>query len=436
MPQSTASRLRQVARQANILTLRNGLHWLNLASTLESLIHALQRERGTKHWFLKQASNQAADALSLAQTTVDASYETTETAVRNIIERLPATGSGALCLRLAECLETRQTLEALRRETTTGSLSAERCFDAYCELLEPLLRAIPDTISLWVDPSLAVRAMAMLSIMQAREYAGQERALATPGFVQRQFARALLDRLASTIEHQERCLTQAQAFLQPDEQVKLDALLPDHENAVFERLRRMPYTTAGRAHDNTGDGLDRQWFNIASARLDAMLAVQLHIGRSLSQSLIERLEVLGDDTAAHPQASAARNDDRHTGMSLYLPLSQPASSSAPDTIPNKIVDLPPGLGQAVMTLLHRQHLDLSRAQEALTLAQDSARDFKVLERAKTRLMQWYGWTEDRAHRELRRLAMNHGRKATDIAALLLELAERPEDAPDKSLTPR
>lgn len=65
----------------------------------------------------------------------------------------------------------------------------------------------------------------------------------------------------------------------------------------------------------------------------------------------------------------------------------------------------------------------ARLQRELTEARSELADRKVIERAKGILMRAKGLTEDEAYRQLRRKAMNEGRKIADIAGSIVTAAE-------------
>lgn len=65
----------------------------------------------------------------------------------------------------------------------------------------------------------------------------------------------------------------------------------------------------------------------------------------------------------------------------------------------------------------------ARLQRELTEARSELADRKVIERAKGILMRAKGLTEDEAYRQLRRKAMNEGRKIADIAGSIVTAAD-------------
>ena len=77
--------------------------------------------------------------------------------------------------------------------------------DHYCRILRHLLSIVPQLNDSIDDPQIAGRFVALYSLMQGKELAGQERALGAIGFTQGYFDDGIRQRLVDRIDGQQAC---------------------------------------------------------------------------------------------------------------------------------------------------------------------------------------------------------------------------------------
>jgi AmiR/NasT family two-component response regulator len=81
------------------------------------------------------------------------------------------------------------------------------------------------------------------------------------------------------------------------------------------------------------------------------------------------------------------------------------------------------LDRAVLDLLNAQSHRLQKMEEELGTVRASLNERKVIERAKGLLMAHRQLSEEDAHRTMRQMAMNQGRRLVDVAQAVLAMAE-------------
>jgi hypothetical protein len=430
MPTSTAYRAQRAALQAQTSQLTACLSLHDLTRVIGQTVHAVQRERGATQWFLNGNEPAAIQALTAAITATHQVMPALDTRIDALLGMPPLPGAASLYQRLATALHALRDLDTTRKACRDRQQHSRDAFSAYSSLIQKLLAAVFETVGLWSAPEHASNVLALFSLMQAKEYAGQERALGMAGLLREQFSPDDQTRLNQLIRAQEHCLERADAFMAPADRDTLALSLNRLDLAALERVRRR--ILGGDDLRRKADSLGPAWFQIASARIDALLALENALQDNLYEDTQARLNVVlahleraDSDPAAFALTPISEQGWRdRSGIYLLLSQEQADHLDRPDA---QVVEdpMPRGVGDALMNLLHEKNRDLHQAQQAQAKAEALAREIRVLERAKTRLVQWYGWTEDQAHRELRRMAMNQGRKVIDIAGVLAELHDKP-----------
>lgn len=385
----------------------------NLVDVTTRLVHHLQRERGLTNLYLASQGKRFSEA-RLEQLVASRQLEAEW---RTQFERLDASaaqaGHGArLFSRIAYVLQGLDGLDALRQRLCNGGWDAPRATEAYVRLIAALLAVVFEAADSATDPQVSRRLVALFNFTQGKEFAGQERALGSALLVRGQADASEQQRLLHLIESQERCLEVFAAFASPEIRAMLTAPHASNTLAELERLRRVLCTAAHGAA--LKPELSQTWFDVCSARIDAMKGVEDRLTADLRAACGEKIAQAQAELDSFGALSAQPAPDP---LVFYL---APADSGPPSGTPQGF-GLP--LDRSVLELVHDQARRLQAMSDELEATRASLNERRLIERAKGLLMAHRQLSEAEAHKTLRQMAMNQNRRLVDVAEAVLAMAE-------------
>jgi hypothetical protein len=409
------------AKSCDIADLRQLALTSSLVHAISELVHALQRERGMSNLYLGSKAQRCAQALhqQVTETTV------VQAALLGCLDSLDtaASGRGAgarLFSRIAYVLQGLDALAALRREVQQQTWTPARATRAYIRLINGLLAVVFEAADSACDPLISRRLVALFNFMQAKEFAGQERATGSALFAAGQAEPAAQQRLLHLIESQERCLQVFADFTREGTEPPWAVPSLMAPPAAQERLRRILCTTpAGGALDSS---LSQAWFDACTDGIDAMKDTEEQLCAGLKTLCETRIAAATTDLMLHGRL-----------------LERQAHSTAPDPIAaapffweetdDRVSEPPPAqaygpqLGRSILDLVQEQARRLQAVSDELETVRASLNERRLVERAKGLLMAHRNLREDEAHKTLRQMAMNQNRRIIDVAEALLSMAE-------------
>jgi Nitrate and nitrite sensing/ANTAR domain len=421
----SALRFLKAAHEAEANELQRLTHAATLVDALSNLIHGLQRERGLANRYLAVAINSAradpcaeerrarryAEWVQQTQHCVEV-----ERGVRDGLSVTPVIRSSSdarLLARLAHAIQGLDALPQLRELIATRQFEHRQAVEAYSQVVASLLAVVFEAADSGTDPAITRLLVALFNQLQAKEWAGQERALGAAMWTAGRTDEDLLQRLRHLIDAQERCLAVAAEFSQP---IVADLAVT---TACADRMARLAQLRARLLESGalSGDGEDESWFSTCTARMDDMKTVADQMVRELVALCHQRLAVT---TAEVERLEAMANQAQPAYTSALAFFSMACSTKAAAWEPyaaldsgHRRVDL------AVINLVQHQAQRLETMQTELEAAKVSLHERKRIERAKGMLMSQRRMSEDDAHRFLRQCAMNQGRRLVDVADGLL-----------------
>jgi hypothetical protein len=409
------------AKSCDIADLRQLALTSSLVDAIGELVHALQRERGMSNLYLGSKAQRCAQALS---------QQVMETAAVQaaLLERLDsldtaASGRGAgarLFSRIAYVLQGLDALPTLRHEVQRQSWTPARATAAYIRLINGLLAVVFEAADSASDPLISRRLVALFNFMQAKEFAGQERATGSALFAAGQAEPAAQQRLLHLIESRERCLQVFADFTREGTEPPWTVPPSMAPPAAQERLRRILCTTpAGGALDST---LSQPWFDACTDGIDAMKGTEVQLCAGLKTLCEARIAAATTDLMLHGdllerQAQSTAPDPIEAASFFW------AENDARATEPPPAQAYGPQLGRSILDLVQEQARRLQAVSDELETVRASLNERRLVERAKGLLMAHRNLREDEAHKTLRQMAMNQNRRIVDVAEALLSMAE-------------
>lgn len=347
-----------------------------LVSHLSRLVHMLQCERGASNiWLCSQGQLYAAECKASR-----ALVDETLSAFHRSLNPPSALSGSALCERIAMALDDLERLGTLREAIVNQNITAHLATEQYSRTLRHLLSIIPQLNDSIDDPQIAGRFVALYSLMQGKEWVGQERALGAMGFTQGHFSDEMRQTLVDRIEAQQACfeifLTRVNAGMQ--------AAYHAHAQPQgdIEKLRRIACTRQP-ANDKGATALN--WFTLQTFRL-------------------ENLRALEEDLIADLVVDVQERSDLQT---------EPPFLMGEDNV------LPLFPDKALLPLVRQQAREIERLSRQLASLRDTLDARKTIDKAKNLLMAHQKMSEEQAWGALRKMAMDKNQRMVDIAQALL-----------------
>lgn len=395
------------ARRSEIASLRQLVASCELVTAISLLIHELQRERGIAnvwlgsggHRFHDECVAQSARAVAAART------------VHGVLERLgttplPGLDSARLFAAIAAVLQELDGLETLRRRIVRRDTSPGHVRETYTRLIAGLLTVVFEAADIACELDLACLLVALFNVMQGKELAGQERALAAAALAAGRLDAADRERLRQRVAAQEHCFALAAEVVPevvpPDWSRPAPGALAEDE---FLRLRKVLAKLT--PEDAVPPALSEIWYALATRRIDRMKAVE---------------ELLAERLLDAAQRAIRRAEEELAGRPATL---RPAPLPDTGDAPPLLVHPGPGPDRALRQLVRDQRDQLARMARELDEARNTLRERKWVERARDLLMARHGLSEDDAYRRLREIAMQTGRRLGDVAEELVRRSVPP-----------
>ncbi|MGK9174318.1 nitrate- and nitrite sensing domain-containing protein [Yokenella regensburgei] len=350
-----------------------------LAGKISHLTHMLQCERGASNIWLCSRGRlyglecRASSALADEQIAV----------LMPVLDGLKPLTSSALCHRIAAAVAGLEQLPLLRKQIKEGEIDAELAMAQFSRILSQLLSIIPRLNDSIDDPAIAARLVALYSFMQGKELVGQERALGALGFTHGQFSSGQRQALVDRIDGQQSCFDTFLSLTDPG----IAALFSETCGAGLEteQMRRLACTRM--PPQDKGDNALR-WFSLQTQRLEQLRTLEETLITALNRET-ERLLSEDDDLIA-----------RHT------------QQFAPE-----VALL--WQDKTLLPLVRQQAQEIEQLSQQLASLKDTLEERRIIDKAKSVLMNHQQLSEEQAWQCLRKMAMDKNQRMVDIARALL-----------------
>lgn len=408
------------SKQAEIHSLAYFLQMGQLVVMVSDLVHALQKERGASNIFIASKGQHFQQSLIDLSQSTDHHIQLFQTMLAQIHTHISTqAGNSRLLNRIANVLHGLAGLATLRQQIHQLKMTTEPTTQRYSDIVSGLLAIVFETADAAVNPTIARILVAMFNLMHGKELAGQERALGAAGFAAGGFNAVQIERLQYLIDAQERCFELFLEFSNPAT-LQLWQQQTTHPYLIdIERLRRMILTQRSAETDYSD-----HWFDVLTQRIDDLktveTALEAHLQHCCQQTLQDAQLTLKQQQAWIDQLQDDEQADHFTG--LLNPDKTPTSHSMhPDHFhPDR---LSPQLGRSVFELVQHQAQRLQHMQDELDAARQAIEERKLQQKAKALLIKHRQMTEDEAHRLLRQMAMDQGKKIAEVAKNLIDMAD-------------
>lgn len=414
--QQTLSRLVLRAKQLDLDAIRHLADRVELVGAIGQLIHALQRERGVSSIFLASAGQQfAAERQAAIDATAPIEAQVRQRFLAQADSEQGATS--AMLSLMAWVLLDLDALGELRQQIAQRHMSAHDAVAAYSRLIAGQVELIFHIADAAGHVGISRLLVALVHLVQGKEYAGQERAVGAQLFASGQSEDAAQQRVVQLIDAQDRCLSTFEEFADPELRARWQQHQLTPNVAQLERMRRTLCTT--RPGNPLDAGLSTTWFDTTSERIAVMGDTEIALVEALRQHGQAQLQAAQQELQDVESLLQKLRDNPppHTdAVGRFF-----RAESQPEAPPVLSRNAP---SESDLEALLRTQSDRLAAMEAeLDKARRTLHERKIIERAKGALMSRMGLTEEAAFRALQKASMDHNRRLLDVAEATLALPD-------------
>lgn len=419
------------AKHAEITVLEQLSSNCRIVIAVRELIHELQKERGASNIFLASKG----ERYSSERMQYVSASEQAESTLKSHLKSLYLTdeitsGNPRLLSSITLAMQATDYLPRLREQVSKQMLTPLESTRAYSRLVASLLTVIFEAADIASDPTITRLLVALFNFMQAKEYAGQERARGAIGFAETHFDVRLCEKLAALQQAQEHHFGIFCEFSCKAQRDALESLNKSPAAIDITQLRNM----IAQLSDGSpiASEISEVWFDVATRRIDAMQDIEVALTETLTQQTNTKVANAKNEMANHQQLLTRFNDEHTTdGSPLTLLFDPSMPGLAEDTKEDEIKTL--SLNEQTKTLsAHRSFYDLLRSQaqhiedmeRELEEAKRAIQEQKLIGRAKLVIMEQFGLSENSAYRRLQKQAMSENTTIAIIASKIVNIATK------------
>ena len=421
----TTKRFLLAAKHAEIVALQQLASNCQVVTSICELIHQFQKERGISNIFLCSGCERFAQQRSIQ--IEHSSYA--EDLLRSQLKAKylvgdEIIGNMRLLNSITLALQGIDHIGQLRYKVAHQSISALASTQAYCRLVAGLLTVVFEAADVASDPSITQLLVALFNFIQAKEYAGQERAWGAIGFAESHFDHGLCERLEQLQHAQSHSFDIFIEFANKAERQLWQELDKHPATAALTQMRNMIQQLADGSPIDPG--ISEVWYEQTTKRIDQMHLIEQQLATRLLKVAKQRVKIANDELHDHKKRLQKLATMEHTEDSPLSILFDPAIAGLHGS------DIGPKRQNSHTDTLavHRSFYDLLRDQsehikqmnEELNTAKRAISEQKQIDRAKQLLMQQLGHSEALAYRTLQKRAMDQKVRIADMAELVIKAA--------------
>lgn len=246
------------------------------------LIHPLQIERGMSAGFIQSNGQRFADTLPGARTNADqklASY-------KQILDAINIGSMPELKKSIEEARHKLDQLAGMRDQIGKHSLAAKDSSAFFTDLIASLADVMSTAISYNTNPEIVMKLLIYDEFVNAKENAGQERALTVPGFASNKVEMAQYRNILSKIHKQDAYLDSLKNFASEQEKAALKAVLEGDASKDVQRMRNI---MAERTLEGGFNVDPAEWFKRSTDRINGFYEVEQLLTKNINADVAHQL---------------------------------------------------------------------------------------------------------------------------------------------------
>lgn len=366
-----------------------------LIRLLQKLVHAIQLERGASVLYL---TSRGADRFLVKTLAYRQDFDKQEAIFK---ARLDKELDASFCLpsgvylRLATLLQALGGLENLRNLVDKKQVNPLDAIQQFGHIIHTIFNYVFDLAEQAPDAEIARAMLALFNFMQAKEAAGQERAIgvAVLGGVKKTDFSEILN---AKVEQQSNAFSVFKLFAS---QAQLQKLLQLKSQPYRQELDA--WRQGFKFHKQADFEKAEAWFELMTKRIDGF--------QSLEDELTSYLQLV---SARRLQQGFTRFNQ--PGLSVENILADQKIAI------NENMTKLQGASKILLERFQAQSKQLMQMEAELVIAKQALLDRRFIERAKSMLILQKGLTEEQAHQFLQAQAMKSGQRLVDAAKMILK----------------
>lgn len=397
-------RLLLSAKQKDLAALRQLHTVIELVSQIGDLVHHLQRERGLSNMVIYTPHSSLQAQLNQQAKLVNHSLEYTA----EIIGRMMSSGNlctSRLQTSIALALQSSHGLVDIRKSVRQCQLEqdiSEKPCEQYSVAIRLWLDVVIEAAGLSVSAHVTQSVLSLIYLLQAKEFAGQERAWGVIAFSGKALGPELADRLQVLGQSHQDALSALWLGLGFDISMEFKSKLNHDKDVEYFELKKLMFGLC--LHSQASPTLAEAWFECASRRIDVLHSLLEPVKAALEQQLVSSKQLYDKEQIALNQHQIRAAIPTSNTITSVLPavLKHPEQAS-------------------LMHLLHEQSQYISNIEMELGHARTAVQELKIIQRAKLILIEQHKLTEQQAHHQLQKLAMDRQEPLADIATQVVQM---------------
>lgn len=255
---------------------------VEFAAVVNSLVHAIQTERAMSTAVIGSRRGEFDQSLKARQLETDL----VRTRFVQALKELEVARLGEdLEMQAALARQVVDRIDVWRSVVEQRGIAAPMLIESYAAVVADLMRVVQEMLVLKNQPDL-VRALSAYSrLMQAKEFAGMERALGVAGFGGGGFDRGTVKRMVELIDRQRLLLDEFRFLAGPSQSDWLDRGWAGVDTIALDEMRQ-GVVEAPSLGDIRNVALP-QWLNVTTRRIDLLRDAEVRISSQLQQQARE-----------------------------------------------------------------------------------------------------------------------------------------------------
>ena len=248
----------------------------DLAPAISGVVHELQKERGTSAVYIGSKGKKFSEQLPKQHKDTDVAMDIMDTSLRTF--NAQAFG-GNLSNKLETALTALSELNAKRSNVKSFDLTVPQMAKYYTGTIAKLLSIVEEMAVISTNAHVTKTITAYTSFLQAKERAGQERAMGGAGFGAGQFSPPIYRRLIELIAEQNVLLFQFDIYAS---QAQRDKLVDTVRGPDVDEVNRMRKIAVDSRYTGTTEGVEGPyWFGTITKKINLLKDVEDFISSEL-----------------------------------------------------------------------------------------------------------------------------------------------------------
>ena len=385
---------------------------------LGDFVHQLQKERAMSNIFLasnrERFKTQLQEQIPLSDSAQTAFYDSLK---QTFIKDNADTGHTRLFNLITYSLQTLEALPVLRNQIAQQNISAVHATQSFTQLIASLLNIILEAADGASDPKITRLLVAFFNFMQGKEYAGQERACGAQAFAASKFTKEQKQQLAHFVQEQNHSFDffneYADAHL-----LKCFGTLTTHQvNNQVEQLRSL----LQKLDDENAQPLSQLsevWYEVTTTRIDIMHKIEQNIADQLIDTAAMQIACAQRSLNTNKQVLNNMVEQQIAPAFGQLAIKQPEPEVNQNIAADKL-----NSNKTMYDLIIEQSQHIKQINQALLDAKKVISEQKVIHQAKYILIEQLKLTEEQAHKQLQKQAMDTHKTLFSVAQTIVQMSD-------------